>query len=139
VNEDVVADPDGTAVNNTSVVLRAITLAGRMLLTGDVELAAQAELMASGIDLAADVLKVPHHGSKYSLPSFLHAVHPRAALVSVGAGNRYGHPSPHTLDELTKEGAMVERTDQTGDIAIAPGHGGPLISVRGEPRAPPRG
>ena len=60
---DYQAAVDSTTVNNTSVVVRANTPAGRMLLTGDVELEAQADLLAAGTDLRADVLKVPHHGS----------------------------------------------------------------------------
>jgi competence protein ComEC len=57
------AEVDGPTVNNTSVVLRATTSAGRVLLTGDVELDAQADLLANRTDLHAEVLKVPHHGS----------------------------------------------------------------------------
>jgi competence protein ComEC len=70
-------EQDGTAINNTSVVLRAETRSGRMLLTGDVELAAQADLLASGADLRAEILKVPHHGSRFSSPGFLSAIAPR--------------------------------------------------------------
>jgi competence protein ComEC len=67
VHPDVAPDPeDGTAVNDGSLVLRATTAAGSVLLTGDVELAAQADLVESGTDLRADVLKMPHHGSRYS-------------------------------------------------------------------------
>lgn len=132
-------NPDGTTVNNTSVVLRASTPAGRVLLTGDVELAAQADLLSAGGDLTADVVKVPHHGSRYSVPAFLAAVHARVALVSVGAGNRYGHPSPLTLGELSRLGATVARTDRDGDIAVLPSDGGgPALVRSGQPRAPPR-
>jgi competence protein ComEC len=126
---------DGTTINNSSVVLRAETTAGRVLLTGDVELAAQADLLADIGDLKAEVLKVPHHGSRYSLPSFLAAVAPRVALVSVGAGNTYGHPSKSTMDTLTALGARVTRTDVDGDTAVVTGT---AIARRGEPRGPPR-
>ncbi|GAA3560300.1 ComEC/Rec2 family competence protein [Amycolatopsis ultiminotia] len=128
---------DGTMINNSSVVLRAGTSAGRVLLSGDVELAAQADLLADGVDLHADVLKVPHHGSKYSLPQFLSAVRPRAALISVGEGNVYGHPSKSTVDVLGTLGALVTRTDLDGDTAVLPGDGGPAVARRGEPRGPP--
>jgi competence protein ComEC len=64
--EDHHAELDGTEVNNTSVVLRATTPVGRLLLTGDVELEAQADLLVNGTDLRADVLKVAHHGSPYT-------------------------------------------------------------------------
>ncbi|WP_410642368.1 ComEC/Rec2 family competence protein [Amycolatopsis sp. lyj-346] len=127
--------PDGTTINNSSVVLRAETAVGRILLTGDVELAAQADLVADIGDLRAEVLKVPHHGSRYSLPSFLAAVAPRVAMVSVGAGNTYGHPSKSTMDTLVALGARVTRTDVDGDTAVV---AGTAIARRGEPRGPPR-
>jgi competence protein ComEC len=120
------AETEGTAVNNTSVVLRATTTAGRLLLTGDVELDAQLDLLASGMDLRADVLKVPHHGSRYSADEFLTAVRPRVAIVSVGAHNRYGHPSQHVIDALTGAGTRVMRTDLSGDVAVL---GGPSLRV----------
>jgi competence protein ComEC len=115
------AEVDGTTVNNNSVVLRATTPAGRVLLTGDVELEAQAELLATRTDLRADVLKVPHHGSRFNAEELLAAVSPRVAIVSVGAHNSYGHPSQHVLDGLTEAGARVLRTDLKGDIAVMGG------------------
>ncbi|MGW1679603.1 ComEC/Rec2 family competence protein [Saccharopolyspora sp. NPDC002376] len=119
--------------NDASIVLRAITPAGRLLLTGDIELPSQGRLLSSGLDLRADVLKVPHHGSRYTTPGFLHAVRPRAALISVGDGNSYGHPSPFVVDTLTRAGTRVLRTDQEGDIAILPGPQGPRHVSRGDP------
>lgn len=119
--EDHHAEIDGTEVNNTSVVLRATTPIGRLLLTGDIELEAQADLLASRIDLRADVLKVPHHGSRYNAEAFLDAVRPRVAIVSVGVHNRYGHPSQQVIDALTQAGTRVLRTDQNGDVAVAGG------------------
>ncbi|MGH3843960.1 MAG: ComEC/Rec2 family competence protein [Pseudonocardiaceae bacterium] len=124
--EDHQAEVDGTTVNNTSVVLRATTSAGRLLLTGDVELDAQADLLASRTDLRADVLKVAHHGSRYNAAEFLAAIRPRVAIVSVGARNRYGHPSQPVLDALTGAGTRVLRTDRDGDVAVV---GGPRIEV----------
>ena len=97
-----------------------------MLLTGDVELDAQADLLASSEDLRADVLKVPHHGSRFNAEQFLAAVRPRIAIISVGAHNRYGHPSQHVIDVLTAAGARVMRTDLNGDVAVA---GGPSLQV----------
>jgi competence protein ComEC len=127
-------DPSGTVVNNSSLVLRATTAAGRVLLTGDVELAAQADLLESHVDLTAAMLKVPHHGSRFSAPAFLDAVHARIAVASVGAGNPYGHPSPLTLNRLSADGALVLRTDHDGDVAITPG---PTAVPRGDPRPAP--
>ena len=112
-------DPDdGTQVNDGSVVLRATTPAGTVLLPGDAELVEQADLLTSGADLHADILKMPHHGSRYSSPAFLAAVAPRAVLVSVGAGNTYGHPNIALLDKLAVAGAAVRRTDTGGDVAV---------------------
>ncbi|SFP98661.1 competence protein ComEC [Amycolatopsis arida] len=129
------ADQDGTAINNTSLVARAATAAGSVLLTGDIELIAQGDLLAAGVDLRADVLKVPHHGSRFSLPGFLAAVAPRLAVVSVGAGNTYGHPHPTTLGALTAGGALVVRTDTDGDTAVLPDTTGPAVVRRGRGRA----
>lgn len=130
---------DGTAVNDVSLVLRATTALGRVLLTGDVELSSQSALLASGADLRADVLKVPHHGSRFSSPAFLAAVHPRIALVSVGAGNTYGHPNGSVLDLLRRGGALVRRTDESGDVAVAGSPDGPVAVARGSPTPAPRG
>jgi competence protein ComEC len=132
-------DPSGTVVNNSSLVLRAQTAAGRILLTGDIELAAQADLLDARTDLTADILKIPHHGSRYSAPGFLDAVNARVAVASVGLGNPYGHPSPLTLNRLTADGALVLRTDHDGDIAILPGPHGPVVVRRGDPRPAPHG
>ena len=125
-------DVDGTGINNTSVVVRATTATGRVLLTGDVELQAQGDLLASGTDLRADVLKVPHHGSRFSLPQFLAAVAPRLALISVGAANTYGHPARSTVDKLVADGALVARTDTDGDAAVITDNGEPAVVRRGK-------
>lgn len=128
------AGDDGTAVNNASVVLRATTPVGRVLLTGDVELAAQADLLASGSDLRSEVLKIPHHGSRFTLRRFVSAVAPRVAVVSVGSDNRYGHPNPATLRALTGGGALVARTDRGGDTAVVDLDGEPAVVRRGRSR-----
>lgn len=104
--------------NNDSVVLRVSARGRSVLLTGDIELEAQHALLRSGADLRADVLKVPHHGSAYQDAAFLDAVEAKVAVVSVGAGNDYGHPSPLTVAELRHLGCRVVRTDLDGDVAI---------------------
>ena len=136
-----VVDPeDGTAVNDGSLVLRAATPVGSVLLSGDVELAGQDELLASGVDLRAAVLKMPHHGSRSTSARFLATVAPRAVLVSVGAGNRYRHPDPGLLEALIRAGAVVRRTDTAGDVAVAVDEAGGAVEVvsRGDPLPPPR-
>lgn len=128
---------ESAEVNNASLVMRATTPVGRILLTGDIELEAQARLLAAGIDLSADVLKVPHHGSPDTSEEFLQAVSPRVALVSVGADNRYGHPSTEVLGALRAAGVTVLRTDQGGDLAVIATPDGLAVATRsGAPIAP---
>lgn len=106
--------------NDASVVMMARIGDRRMLFTGDAEVAEEAWLLANVPGgLRADVLKVGHHGSATSSSApFLAAVQPLAALVSVGAGNDYRHPSPGTLDALAASGAHILRTDQVGPILV---------------------
>ncbi len=105
--------------NDRSVVVTVRTPAGRILLTGDIEASAQRALMHAGIPIQADILKLPHHGSRTTTEEFLEAVHPRLVLVSVGADNAFGHPSPAVLADLSALGAMVSRTDREGDIVVS--------------------
>jgi len=97
----------------------------RMLLMGDAERPEEDWLLAHEVsELHADILKVGHHGSKTSSSdAFLAAVRPRLALVSVGAGNKYGLPTPQIMDRLAAGGAQVLRTDRLGTIvARTDGH-----------------
>jgi competence protein ComEC len=121
--------------NNDSVVLRVRTAGRTLLLTGDVEVEAQEAIFGAGADLRADVLKVPHHGSAFQFPAFLAAVRASVGIVSVGAGNDYGHPSPLLLAELGRLGVAVARTDRDGDIAVAVRNGETVVVRRS--RDPP--
>jgi competence protein ComEC len=109
---------DGTVANNASVVVLADIGGLDVLLAGDSELEEQAAIVAAGVDLRADVLKVAHHGSANQDPDFVLATDAAVALVSVGADNDYGHPAGHLLGLLRELGATVYRTDQRGDIAV---------------------
>lgn len=123
--------------NNGSLVLR-LEVGGRvLLLAGDVESEAQADLLADPAALRADVLKVPHHGSADQDAAFLAAVRPRLALTSLGAGHSYGHPAPSTLEELSRLGARVLRTDRDGDVALLDRDGVLVAVARGSPLTPP--
>ena len=104
--------------NNSSIVLRLTTHGIRVLFAGDLEGDAQRSLLERGLDLTADVLKVPHHGSRKQDPDFLDAVHARVALTPVGAGNPYGHPAASTLKRLEDDGARTYRSDRDGDVAV---------------------
>ncbi len=92
----------------------------RFLLVGDAERAEEDWLLAAHHDeLRAEVLKVGHHGSSTSSSdAFLNAVHPSLAVISVGAGNMYGHPSGDVLHALSRVGAQVLRTDEAGTIIV---------------------
>lgn len=98
--------------NDQSVVVTVHGPARTMLLAGDIERHAQADLG----DLRADVLKVPHHGAATSDPGWLETVGADLAVISVGA-NDYGHPAPWVID-LLDDGGRVLRTDTTGDIVV---------------------
>jgi competence protein ComEC len=102
-------------VNDLGLVIRVSYGATSVLLAADIEAPVQRELMAAGI-APADVLKVPHHGSKTSLPAFLRSMARGAAVISVGADNRFGHPSPESLAALG--GVPVLRTDRDGRVTI---------------------
>ena len=108
-------------VNEASVVLQLRFGRRRFLLTGDAEGGEEAWMVARyGASLASDVLKVGHHGSVTSTtPDFLNLVRPRVALVSVGSGNRYGHPSQRVLQALDESGAYLLRTDDDGTIVVS--------------------
>ncbi len=107
--------------NDASVVLALEYGRARFLLTGDAEGAEEGWLVARyGDALRADVLKVGHHGSATSSTApFLDAVRPRVALVSVGAGNRYGHPSQEVLQSFDARGTHLLRTDDDGTIVVS--------------------
>lgn len=138
--------------NNDSIVM-AVSIAVpaapaapfRLLLTGDIETPVQQTLYADRREfLAADVLKVPHHGSAKQDPDFLAAVRPSLSVISVGAGNPYGHPAPRTVYLAGQDGARVYRTDLDGMVLIAappaPDAPIPVTADRGDgtvPTGPP--
>lgn len=106
--------------NEASTVARVEYGTRRFLLVGDAEAAEESWLLdrARG-DLAADVLKVAHHGSSTSSgEDFLRAVNPALAVISVGADNKYGHPSADVLAALGRAGARTVRTDELGTVVI---------------------
>ena len=103
--------------NNTSIVLRVDYGQTSFLFTGDMERQAEEDLLQAGCQLEATVLKVGHHGSDTSTSyPFLRAVMPQYAVISVGAGNSYGHPSEDTLSRLSDADVTVYRTDQQGTV-----------------------
>lgn len=106
-------------LNEMSVVLLLLEDSKRILLTGDAGDQAEKVLLELGGLPTIDLLKVGHHGSKYaSTLEFLEMIKPSIAVISVGAKNTYGHPTPETLERLSKVGAKVMRTDQDGTIVL---------------------
>lgn len=101
-----------------TVVVEASYGAISVLLTGDLEDEHEAALLAHDVaSLGATILKVTHHGSRHaSTEAFLRAVHPAVAVISVGADNKFGHPTQETLGRLAEQGVPVFRTDQQGTI-----------------------
>jgi competence protein ComEC len=116
--------------NNASAVALIRVGDVRMLMMGDAEREEEAWLLEHAPEqLRADVLKVGHHGSSTSSTAdFLDAVRPRIALVSVGAGNTYGHPSQAIISDLAERGAEIARTDRLGTVVVETD--GRLVRIR---------
>jgi competence protein ComEC len=116
--------------NNLSCVLKVSAGGRSMLLTGDIERLAEDELVKRAPqDLRADVLLVPHHGSRTSSSAeFLAAVQPRFAVAPVGYRNRFGHPNAEVLERYAGLGVQVFRTDRDGAVTGSLGENQPLIA-----------
>ncbi|CAH0139885.1 ComE operon protein 3 [Peribacillus sp. Bi96] len=103
--------------NDSSIVIYAELGGLSWLLTGDMEEEGERGFLDTFPQIQADILKVGHHGSKTSSSSsFLEQVKPRAALISVGKDNRYGHPHGDVIRNLEENGTRVFRTDEDGSI-----------------------
>lgn len=122
--------------NNASVVLDAEVDGVDVLLTGDLEPAAQRALMRSEPRLSTDVLKVAHHGSPNQHHGLLTGLDARIALISVGDDNAYGHPAPSVLDTLRAGGVRTFRTDHDGAVAVVRGPAGLGVVTRDAALAP---
>jgi len=110
-----------TSSNNDSVVLRIQFGERSILLTGDIEKAAETSVISSSQqELKADVVKVPHHGSRTSsTDSFVLATHPRFAIISVGRQSMFGHPHKEVVERWRANGATVLTTGDCGTITVA--------------------
>ncbi len=112
---------DGSSANDGSIVLLIDVDGLRLLLTGDLEPPGQAALARLLPDVDVDVLKVPHHGSRFQDVDVLASFRAEVALVSAGVDNDYGHPSPELVETLTASGSEVWRTDEHGDVLVLEG------------------
>jgi competence protein ComEC len=108
--------------NDNSLVTRLSYGRASLLLTGDVEAAAEERLLADGVDVRSTVLKVAHHGAcTSSTAAFLEAVDPEVAVISVGKENDFGHPCDEVVERLEAalgEGERLFRTDRDGTVEV---------------------
>ena len=117
---------DGSAINNSSIAILIETPDYSIVAAGDLEPPAQIQI--APMLHHVDIYKVSHHGSKYQDETLMKILKPSVAIISVGAGNSYGHPALSTIAALRQGGARVVRTDRDGAIALsAHGH---KISIR---------
>jgi len=113
------SDDDEMDANEESLVFRLTFGKFSMLFAADAGFAAEQRILSGGYGVESTVLKVGHHGSRYSSSEeFLEEVKPRLALISTGAGNRFGLPSSRTLDLLESRKIQVYRTDRDGTIEL---------------------
>lgn len=110
----------GSIANNASVTLLVDVGGISLLLPGDLEPDAQQALMDSVPAPGVDVIKIPHHGSRFQDPDLITWAGSRVAVASAGQGNDYGHPATETLAAWRQAGAVVMRTDADGDVAVGP-------------------
>src|SRR5215471_907197 len=112
-------EPPPEGQNEESLVLRLDWLGFSLLLTGDLGGPGEERLLADHAPVRALALKVGHHGSRYSSTgAFLDAVDPTVAIISVGARNSFGHPTPEVLGRLEAAGARIYRTDRDGAVIL---------------------
>lgn len=103
--------------NEDSIVMMLECKTVKCLFTGDIGSDTETVLVSSGFVDDCDILKVSHHGSRFSTSSgFIRCVSPETAVISCGYGNPYGHPSPETLQRLALNGVAVRRTDEEGTV-----------------------
>jgi competence protein ComEC len=110
---------EASNANQASCVLLVEAAGERMLLTGDIDSRAERALLDSGLDVHADWLLAPHHGSRSSSsPAFVQAVAPRAVLISRGQHNSFGHPHPTVLARYEEISAQIYDTVERGALRV---------------------
>ena len=106
-------------LNNYSVVLKLTFKEKSFLFMADAQYDSEMDILNSGLDISADVLRVGHHGSTSSTNyNFLKKVSPKIAIISVGLNNDYGHPKEKILNKLKDLNVKIYRTDLNGNIVI---------------------
>lgn len=121
-NKIAILSPDGKLINdaelnNTTLVAELESNGVKTLFTGDIGFEVE-NYLTNKYDLNVDVLKVPHHGSKYSSgTNFLNEATPLISIIEVGK-NKYGHPTTSAIERLTRVGSSIYRTDDKGAIHV---------------------
>jgi competence protein ComEC len=124
--------------NDRSCVLKVATREAAALLTGDVEARGEREMLArDAVGLRAEIMLVPHHGSKTSsIPAFIDAVSPVTAVFSVGYRNRFHHPNDGVVMRYAQRGIELRRTDAEGALQVRlPAEGGGGVAIEGRQAA----
>ena len=115
--------------NDYSAVIKIVYGSTSFLLTGDAEHVSENDMINSGVNLSASILKVGHHGSSTSTTdAFLNRVNPSVAIISVGTGNRYNHPTQSTIDKLKARNVSIYRTDMNGSVIFTTTGSGWLVN-----------
>jgi len=123
-------DDSQAKTNDRSCVVRVDSKYGSALLTGDVEARSEARLLRTAAALRADVLVVPHHGSRTSsTPPFIQAVAPSIAVFSCGYQNRFGHPRPDIVSRYAAASVRMIRTDVAGAVTLTFAPDKPLVPI----------
>ena len=117
--EIIAAQTDCKNLNNYSIVTKVSFGEMDMIMTGDAEKEVEEEILKSGVNIDAEILKVGHHGSDTSSSEkFLDAVNPEYGLISCEVGNKHEHPIKSTMDKLKNRDIKVYRTDESGSVVL---------------------
>lgn len=128
-------EPDEMEMNEQSLVFRLTHGEVSLLFTADAGFPTERRILEQGGELASRVLKVGHHGSRFSTSEeFLGRVSPGIALISVGSRNGFGLPSPRTLELLRRRGVSVFRTDRDGSVELISNGRGVSVSTPWRPQ-----
>ncbi|WP_447890996.1 DNA internalization-related competence protein ComEC/Rec2 [Pseudomonas hormoni] len=127
--------PSASDSNQKSCVLQIEANGERMLLTGDIDSAAERALLDSPLAVPTDWLQAPHHGSRSSSSmALLAALQPKAVLISRGNGNSFGHPHPTVMARYKKRGMAIHDSAEQGAIRLHLGRFTPAWTMRQERR-----
>jgi competence protein ComEC len=120
-------DDPHVKTNDLSCVVRIVGSGGSALLTGDMEARDEQALLQAGVDVRADVIVVPHHGSRTSSTrEFVDKVGASVAIFTPGYRNRFGHPRPEVVARYRDSGAALVRSDADGAVELDVGGASPL-------------